>query len=65
MCVGALVADDPRVWAGVDVCMGAGIGVTDKVPGSIGPPFGSWTLIFILLLLKEDQRKCGNGLVPR
>ena len=65
MCVGALVADDPRVWAGVDVCMGAGIGVTDKVLGSIGPPFGSCTLIFILLLLKEGQRKCGNWLVPR
>lgn len=41
MCVGAVVAEDPSVCAGVDVCMGVGIGVADSVPGSIGPPFGS------------------------
>lgn len=45
MWVGAVVAEHPNVWAGVDVCMGVGIGVADNVPGSIGLPFGSQIVV--------------------
>lgn len=38
MCVGAEVAEEPRVCAGVEVWIGAETVAADIVPGSMHPP---------------------------
>ena len=38
ICEGAVVAEDPKTSAGVEVWMGVCIGVAERAPGSIGPP---------------------------
>ena len=50
MCVGAEVADAPRVCAGVEVCRGAETGVAEIVPGSIQPPYDDNTFNNFILL---------------